>query len=89
MEKLDRLFWVCKYCHIHKKPQIVIDITRATSSAAAHLSQPLKGHNLCWTSTIKMRQKPGQVSLQETIYGGVAVLQAAANAMGNFDAQQF
>ena len=39
-DALTRIFWVCKYCHIHKAAPIIIDSTRATSSAAAHLAQP-------------------------------------------------
>lgn len=81
---------MCKYCYIHRAPSVIIDCSKATSSAAAHLAQPIKGHNLCRTGSITTPKRPiGQLSLREAINGGFEISQSTANAIGNFDVQRF
>jgi hypothetical protein len=81
---------VCKYCHIHKAPLVLIDCSKATSSAAAYLRQNLRGHNLCPTGIIApSKRSSGQLSLREALNNQIEVSQAAANAMGNFSVQRF
>jgi hypothetical protein len=81
---------VCKYCHIHKAPSVIIDCSKATSSAAAHLAQPIKGYDLCCTGLITtLKRLIGQLSLREAINGGFEILQSTANVMGNFNVQRF
>jgi hypothetical protein len=76
--------------HIHRALSVIIDCSKATSSAAAHLAQPIKGHNLCRTGSITTLKRPtGQLSLREAINGGFEISQSTANAMGNFDVQRF
>jgi hypothetical protein len=89
-EQPTRIFWVCKYCHIHKAPSVLIDCSKATSSAAAHLRQNLKGYNLCSTGIITPSKRlSGQLSLREALSNRIEVSQAAANAIGNFSVQRF
>jgi hypothetical protein len=92
-DRPTRQFWVCKYCHIHKLPSTIIDVSQATSSAAAHLGQAAKGHNLDRMGTkaapTPSKRPAGQLSLREVLAGGFEVPQSTANAMGNFDVQRF
>jgi hypothetical protein len=92
LDRPTRQFWVYKYCHIYKLPSVIIDCTRATSSAAHHLGQPAKGHNLNRRgvrSTPPPKRASGQLSLREALAGGFVMPQATANAIGNFDIQRF
>jgi hypothetical protein len=86
-----RQFWVCKYCHTHKLPSGIIDVSQATSSTAAHLGQPARGHNLnrMGLKTTPKKRPSGQLSLREALAGGFKMPQATANAIGNFDIQRF
>jgi hypothetical protein len=85
-----RPFWVCKYCHIHKALPVVIDCSKATSSAAAHLAQPIKGHHLYRTGFMTpLKLLNGQLSLRAAMSTGFEISQATANAMGSFDVQRF
>ncbi|KAI1671877.1 hypothetical protein L13192_02736 [Pyrenophora tritici-repentis] len=81
--------WV--YAHGYRvAPSVIIDCSKATSSAAAHLAQPIKSHSLCRTGSITTPKRPiGQLSLREAINGGFEISQSTANAMGNFDVQRF
>ncbi|KAI1506889.1 hypothetical protein Ptr86124_014175 [Pyrenophora tritici-repentis] len=123
----NRVWFVCKYCHIHKVidtggsgvfaemstsksswldsyrlqitdniearaqwhvPENVFDVSKATSSAAAHLGLQKRGHGFT-KDGLKPRRTGQQLSLRQTLETGVAVSQEAANAMGNFNIQQF
>jgi hypothetical protein len=88
MDKINKTFWLCKYCHIHKNPVMLIDVTQATTSAVTHLGHPIQGHNLTYMG-VKTTVARGQLSLREALHGGFKVSQSAANAMGNFDVQRF
>jgi hypothetical protein len=90
IDEPTRLFWVCKYCHIHKATSVIIDCSKATSSAAAHLAQSIKGHNLCRTGSITPQKLlDRQLSLRQALNGSFKVSQSAANAIGNFNVQRF
>ncbi|KAI1684489.1 Dimer-Tnp-hAT dimerization containing protein [Pyrenophora tritici-repentis] len=88
----NRVWFVCKYCHIHKVIDTggsgVFDVSKATSSAAAHLGLQKRGHGFT-KDGLKPRRTGQQLSLRQTLETGVAVSQEAANAMGNFNIQQF
>jgi hypothetical protein len=89
---LHASFGCIKYCHIYKLPSVIIDCTRATSSAAHHLGQPAKGHNLNRMgvrSTPPPKRASGQLSLREALAGSFVMPQATANAIGNFNIQRF
>ncbi|KAF7443190.1 hypothetical protein A1F99_126970 [Pyrenophora tritici-repentis] len=70
----NRVWFVCKYCYIHK----VID----TGGSGK------RGHGFT-KDGLKPRRTGQQLSLRQTLETGVAVSQEAANAMGNFNIQQF
>tara|TARA_R110002003_G_scaffold101_3_gene8097 strand:+ start:1419 stop:2252 length:834 start_codon:yes stop_codon:yes gene_type:complete len=92
----DRIWFVCKYCHTRKVIDAggagLFDVTRATSSAAAHLGQRKVGHNLTKTGQrqeLDLAGSQGQLSLRQAFSTGVKMSQSAANALGHFDVHQF
>jgi hypothetical protein len=81
---------VCKYCYIHKALLVVINCSKATSSAAAYLTQPIKSHHLYRTGFMTpLKLLNGQLSLRAAMSAGFEILQATANAIGSFDVQRF
>jgi hypothetical protein len=88
----SRAWFVCEYCHTHKVIDSggggMFDVTRATTAAATHLSQQRRGHMLA-KDGVKQRQHAGQLSLRQAFEAGVEVSQHAANAIGNFNIQEF
>jgi hypothetical protein len=84
---------VCKYCHIHKTIHAggggLFNITQATTSAATHLSQPKRGHNLTKDGSKSTLRAQGQLSLRQAFDAGLEMPQPTANALGNFDVQGF
>ncbi|KAA8621043.1 Dimer-Tnp-hAT domain-containing protein [Pyrenophora tritici-repentis] len=89
----NRIWFVCKYCHIHKIIDAggggLFNITQATTSAATHLSQPKRGHNLTKDGPKSTPRAQGQLSLRQAFDAGLEMPQPTANALGNFDAQCF
>lgn len=89
----SRVWFVCKYCHTHKAIDAggsgMFDVTRATTAAATHLGQQRHGHRLTKSGIKQQQQSGGQLSLRQAFEAGVEVSQDAANAMGNFNIQQF
>ncbi|KAF2830293.1 hypothetical protein CC86DRAFT_433969 [Ophiobolus disseminans] len=89
----NRIWFVCKYCHIHKTIDAggggLFNITQATTSAATHLSQPKRGHNLRKDSLKLTLRAQGQLSLWQAFDAGLEMPQPTANALGNFDVQGF
>jgi hypothetical protein len=87
------VWFVCKYCHTHKVidggGSGIFDVTKATSAAAAHLSQQKQGHMLSKEGIKRLQHSGGQLSLRQAFEAGVEVSQDAANAMGNFNIQKF
>jgi hypothetical protein len=89
-----RKFFVCKYCHQHKIIDAggsgIFDVSKATTAASTHLGQPTKGLNLTKNGVQAPVQLPGgQKSLAQLFKSGVEVDQITANALGNFNVQQF
>lgn len=88
-----RIWFVCKYCHIHKIIDAggggLFNITQATTSAATHLSQPKRGHNLTKDGPKSTPKAQGQLSLRQALDAGLEMPQPTANALGNFDVQGF
>jgi hypothetical protein len=88
-----RVWFVCKYCHTHKVIDAggggIFDVTKATTSAATHLSQQRRGHMLTKDGVKQHQQAGGQLSSRQAFEAGVEVSQHAANAMGNFNVQKF
>lgn len=89
----SRVWFVCKYCHTHKAIDAggsgMFDVTRATTAAATHIGQQRQGHRLTKSGIKQQQQSGGQLSLRQAFEAGVEVSQHAANAMGNFNIQQF
>jgi hypothetical protein len=83
-------WFVCKYCHQHKIIDAggagLFNVTKATSSAAAHLRLNQRGHNLTKDGLKPLKALTGgQMSVRQAFESGVEVPQEAANAMGNFN----
>ncbi|KNG52862.1 hat domain-containing protein [Stemphylium lycopersici] len=83
-----------KYCHEHKIIDAggagLFNVTKATSSAAAHLGLNQRGHNLTRDGLESLRAlTSGQISLRQAFELGVEMPQGAANAIGNFNVQGF
>jgi hypothetical protein len=91
MDSPTRVFRVCKYCHIHKAAPVIIESTKATSSAASHLAQPIKGHNFRRASSnaTPTPTPSSQLSIREALASGFEMPQSTANAMSNFSVQRF
>jgi hypothetical protein len=89
----SRVWFVCKYCHTHKVIDAggggMFNVTKATTAAATHLSQQRRGHMLAKDGVKQQRQHAGQLSLRQAFEAGVEVSQHVANAIGNFNIQQF
>jgi hypothetical protein len=88
----QRIWFVCKYCHLHKTIDLggsgLFDVTRATTAASAHLHQLTRGHGY-YKDGKRPLLKAGQRSLAQMLAAGVEVEQSAANAIGNFNVQRF
>jgi hypothetical protein len=87
-------WFVCKYCHQHKIIDAggagLFNVTKATSSAAAHLGLNQRSHNLTKDGLKPLKALTGgQMSVRQAFKLGVQVPQEAANAMGNFNVQGF
>ena len=67
----------------------MFDVTRATTAAATHLGQQRHGHRLTESGIKQQRQSGGQLFLRQAFEAGVEVSQHAANAISNFNIQQF
>jgi hypothetical protein len=86
-----RTYFICRYCFQHRALDInggVVEVTKATSSASAHLALNKPGHRISKTGTISHREE-GQLTIAMAVACGVDVSQSAANALGNFDVQRF
>jgi hypothetical protein len=74
-----RYYWLCSYCHIHKKPGGKYDAS-STSGAAHHLGKLVHGHGVSATGLVRKDRDPNQGSLVAHMRdSGVEVLQAVAN----------
>lgn len=87
---LEQVFWVCRYCHIHK----YIDAGRggvfpaaATTQAARHLCELRPGHIHQLPS--KPRSVVNEGSIRSLFKSKVPVPQEVANELGNFNIQRF
>lgn len=84
---------MCKYCHVHKTISAghggLFNITQATTSAATHLNQPKRGHNLTKDGPKLTQRAEGHLSLRQAFEAGIDVQQHTANSLGNFDEQGF
>jgi hypothetical protein len=81
---------VCKYCHQHEiidaEGAGLFNVTKATSSAAAHLRLNQRGHNPTKDSLKPLKAlTSGQMSVRQAFESGVEVPREAANAIGNFN----
>lgn len=85
------VWFVCKYCHIHKAfGGGLYDVTKATTAAVKHLKRPVTGHGFSSDRDVKSAViAHGQLSLQQAINGGIKFSQHATNALGYFNVQQF
>jgi hypothetical protein len=82
----QRTYFVCKYCHQRKIPCTIPEVTRSTSNAINHLSQPLAGHRFDRKGQLtKPTLTHGQTTLRMIANAGVKVSQEVANEIGNFD----
>jgi hypothetical protein len=91
----DQTIWVCHYCHQHK----IIDsggkgrynVTNATSAAAAHLKQRIRGHGYDEKGKIVVpTTRGGQLSVIQSLqFRGVDVPQEVANEIEGFNGQAF
>lgn len=86
----EQVFWVCRYCHIHK----YIDAGRggvfpaaATAQAARHLCELRPGHSHQLPG--KPRSVVNEGSIRSLFKSGVPVSQEVANELGHFDIQRF
>ncbi|KAI1676349.1 hypothetical protein KJE20_14078, partial [Pyrenophora tritici-repentis] len=86
----EQVFWVCRYCHIHK----YIDAGRggvfpaaATTQAARHLCELRPGHSHQLPS--KPRSVVNEGSIRSLFKSKVPVPQEVANELGNFNIQRF
>ena len=87
----SRTYFICRYCFQHRALDInggIAEVTKATSSASAHLALNKPGHRISKTGTIPHREE-GQLTIAMAVARGVDVSQSAANALGNFDVQRF
>ncbi|KAG9375519.1 hypothetical protein A1F94_013910 [Pyrenophora tritici-repentis] len=68
----DELYFVCKYCHIHKLPNGVHRVTKSTTAANGHLQLDKPGHRLSKDGPIlsKPLRKHGQQSLRQAALSG-------------------
>jgi hypothetical protein len=63
----------------------LFNVTKATSSAAAHLGLNQRGHHLAKDGLKPLKAlTDGQMSVRQAFESGVEVPQEAANAIGNF-----
>ncbi|KAF7450425.1 Dimer-Tnp-hAT multi-domain protein [Pyrenophora tritici-repentis] len=87
----DELYFVCKYCHIHKLPNGVHRVTKSTTAANGHLQLDKPGHRLSKDGPIlsKPLRKHGQQSLRQAALSGVKFSLEAYKTIGNFDVQEF
>jgi hypothetical protein len=67
----------------------MFNVTRATTAAATNLSQQKRGHLFSKDGVKQYQQAEGQLSLRQGFESEIDVSQQAANAMGNFNVQQF
>ncbi|KAG9387066.1 Dimer-Tnp-hAT multi-domain protein [Pyrenophora tritici-repentis] len=87
----NELYFVCKYCHIHKLPNGVHRVTKSTTAANGHLQLDKPGHRLSKDGPIlsKPLRKHGQQSLRQAALSGVKFSLEAYKTIGNFDVQEF
>ena len=85
---LQRLFWVCRYCHHHKTTSVksVFNVTRQTTGVLNHLQLPRAGHGYTRQGTkAHLRQLPGQATLGYLNSQGLVVEQLVANKLSGFN----
>lgn len=89
-----RTFFLCKYCHQHRLYDAtgvgLSEITQATTSASHHLAITKTGHRIVRTGVWQLKlREAGQTTIAMAASKGIAVSQAVANELGNFDIQRF
>jgi hypothetical protein len=88
-----KVWFVYKYCYTHKVIHAggsgIFDVTKATSAAAAHLSQQKRRPMLSKDGVKRLQHSGGQLSLRQAFKADIEVSHDPANAMGNVNIQQF
>ncbi|KAI2476676.1 hypothetical protein Ptr902_12023 [Pyrenophora tritici-repentis] len=88
----SRTFWICQHCYQHRRVdgRQALEVTRSTTSAISHMGQNRAGHRLNRQGQSTQAILPrGQMTLRVLGESGAVVLQAIANAIGNFNVQAF
>lgn len=92
LSQLDRTFWVCRYCHIHRVvgSKYIFEVSKSTSIVLSHLALSRPGHNFSRNGAeAGPVVPPGQKTLQFLRQQGVDIDQAIVNEIGNFNVQAF
>jgi hypothetical protein len=88
--KLKKKYWLCSWCHLHKKLGGEFNVELATSSAAKHLGRLVAGHGYNQNGKISTRVSSQPSLLAHMQASGVEVSQQVANEMaGGFSRAQF
>ena len=87
----QRNVWLCTYCHQHRIPGGIYDVSTSTSSAASHLRQLIRGHRVNAAGPIQGNGDPNQGSILHTMRSsGLTVSQDIANELaGGFHHTKF
>jgi hypothetical protein len=87
----EKLYFLCRYCHINKQHGGLHQVTASTSAANNHLKEDCPGHRLTKDGPIVHQQprKSGQQSLRLALDSGLTFSQDAYRELGNFDVQGF
>jgi hypothetical protein len=95
--KFKKNYWLCRYCHQHRMPGAAYDVQSSTSSTAAHLQKPVKGHSVGPNGAIHVKSCEGNISgavARSAVFKmrskGIEVTQDVANELaGGFSTRQF
>ncbi|KAF2728229.1 hypothetical protein EJ04DRAFT_592048 [Polyplosphaeria fusca] len=88
--KYNKKYWLCSWCHLHKKLSGEFNVELAISSAAKHLGKDLTGHGYNQDGKIDRRMSSQPSLLTHMQASGVDVSQQIANEMaGSFSRVQF
>ena len=77
-----QLYWLCKYCHIHKIPGGMYVVQQSTSSVVRHLAERKPGHEVNKNGKIQFKtSEPSVITYLQR--SGVEVGQRLANSVAS------
>jgi len=95
--KHQKNYWLCRYCHVHRRSEASYDVSTSTSSAGSHLSKLTRGHSVGPNSPITKASREGNIRgaiVHSQVYQmrkkGVEVSQEVANELAaSFSRRRF